>query len=274
MKPSRSFFPSLILATLAVQVHAQEGSGAAPSIKAGIGVASYEYHEPAVMKTRGNKIAADIGVNWALTSDYFGAASLRYVTGSVDYRSDAQFGSASANDKRDYYIETRALAGRRMRFGGTNVALFTGLGYRYLYNDLRGLNTLGQAGNRRTNAMVYLPVGVTLSRPIEGASRVEAGIEWNQLLYGRQKTYLSDSLPNYADVSNTQRVGYGIRLHLGFARDNWMIRPYLDYWRIAASDKAPLIVNGAPFRDSNGQLFIQEPRNWSTEAGLKLEYLF
>ncbi|WP_198117836.1 hypothetical protein [Massilia rhizosphaerae] len=273
MKLRKLFMPGL-LALLSVQAHAQDGQAAAPSFSAGIGIASYAYREPGIMKIEGSKVAAEFGVNGGLAADYFGAAALRYVTGNVDYRSDARYGSAAESDKRDYYVEARALAGRLLRYGGLDVAPFAGLGYRYLYNDLRGVNSLGQAGNRRTNAMFYLPVGVTLAHALHDGARAEASVEWDPLLHGRQDTRLSDAQQEYGDVSSTQRVGFGVKLHLAYATQHWEVQPYIDYWRIEASDTAPLLVNGMPDRDSYGQKYIQEPRNRTTEAGVKVAYRF
>ncbi len=273
MKQSTLFISGL-LALLSVQAHAQNGQTAAPSFSAGIGIASYEYREPGIMKTKGNKVAVEFGVNGGLSPDYFGAATLRYVTGNVDYHPDARYASVSESDKRDYYVEVRALAGRLVRYGSLDIAPYAGLGYRYLYNDLRGTNSLGQAGNRRTNAMFYLPVGVTLAHALQDDARAEAGIEWDQLLHGRQDSRLSDARPDYGDVSNTQRVGFGIKLHVAYATEHWKVQPYVDYWHIGASRTAPLLVNGQPARDGNGQVFIQEPRNRTMEAGVKVAYQF
>jgi hypothetical protein len=269
----RTLFISGLCALLSVQAHAQDGQ-AAPSFSAGIGFASYEYREPGIMKTEGNKVAAEFGVNGGLAQDYFGTATLRYVTGNVDYRPDARFGADAESGKRDYYVEARALVGHLMRFGGLDVAPFAGLGYRYLYNDLRGVNNLGQVGNRRTNTMFYLPVGVTLAHALRDGARAEAGVEWDQLLHGRQESRLSDAQAGYGDVSNTQHAGFGIKLHVAYATEHWKVQPYVDYWRIGASETAPMFVNGAPDVDGGGQKYLQEPRNRTTEAGVKVIYQF
>jgi len=111
------------------------------------------------MRTKGNKVAVEFGVHGGLSPDYFGAATLRYVTGNVDYHPDARYASVSESDKRDYYVEARALVGRMVRCGSLDIA-------------------------------------------------------------------------------------------------------------------APLLVNGVLVRDGNGQMFIQEPRNRTTEAGVKVVYQF
>ncbi len=71
----------------------------------------------------------------------------RYSWGSLDY--DSQ-GTGSMEGVKDHIFEARALAGLDVKYDQkTMVTPYLGLGFRYLYDDLRGETTTGAIGYRR-----------------------------------------------------------------------------------------------------------------------------
>jgi hypothetical protein len=88
-------------------------------------------------------------------------------------------------------------------------------------------------------------------------------IEYDYLVKGVQNSKVSDATSGYADVLNTQRGGYGIRLASMMRFDKWSVGPTLIYWHINQSDTV-----------TKNSLNYTEPQNNTVEVGLKAGYLF
>jgi len=140
---------------------------------------------------------------------------------------------------------------------------YTGFGYRFLYNDLRGASSTGAPGYRRESNYYYLPLGVIYRQAFNGQSSLTGMLEYDQLLFGRQVSRLSDTGLGLSDVTNNQSSGYGLRLGLIYEINAWAIGPYLYYWNIGQSDTAIVYKNGTPY------VYAWEPANNTTEFGLK-----
>jgi hypothetical protein len=107
---------------------------------------------------------------------------------------------------------------------------------------------------------------------LDASARLATTIEFDYLVKGRQTSTLSDFNPAFADVTNDQRNGYGIRASMVYEKGRWMFGPWLQYWNATRSDPAPLIVA------TGGTYFIVgtafEPKNKTTEIGLRLGYRY
>lgn len=253
--------------------------GAAPAqstsgIDVDVGVAGYRYREPGLMRLSGAKGAARLGAAFTLAPALQLHTELRYTGGDVDYRADARAGGGGAGERRDYLVEGRALLGHPTQWGGQPLIPFAGLGYRYLFSDLRGLDSAGGSGIRRDNRLLYLPLGVMLALPLDGTSTLAARAEIDAVLTGRQRSRLGDADAALGEVTNKQHIGIGAKLALTYGRGAWRLTPYIDYWRIGASNGAPVLRNGAPLLDQGRQVELSEPRNHTVEAGLLLGYRF
>ena len=67
----------------------------------------------------------------------------------------------------DWIFETRAVVGKDyLPRSGISLSPFAGLGYRYLYNDLRGTTSTGAVGYQRYSQFLYAPVGLTSRFPV------------------------------------------------------------------------------------------------------------
>ena len=229
----------------------------------GLSLSTYRYQEPGVMSSEGPKIGLDLRTIKVLQNGPFLRGELRSALGSVDYT-----GSGSANGQQDWYIEGRGLVGRDWAIDEAMLSPYTGLGYRYLSNDARGITTTGAAGYRRESNYLYLPIGVTHRVALDELARLVTEVEYDHLLMGKQFSRLSDAGLGYGDVTNNQSSGYGLKLSSRYEKDNWAIGPYAHYWSIGQSDTELVYRNGALYG------FGWEPKNNTVEFGLKASQKF
>lgn len=235
----------------------------------GLTVSSYEYKEPDIsMSQKATKVGIDYNGAMALSNDWFVRGDLRYATGKTDYSSPA---SGTKNGNPDWYYELRGTFGRDFSMGTYSLSPFAGLGYRYLFNDIRGRTSTGAAGYRRESIYYYLPIGATHRLKLESAARLLTTLEYDYLINGKQKSYFSDVTTLYPDVTNNQHKGYGIRGSMYYEKDNWSFGPWFQYWNIDKSDLAPFTVTvlGVTYTGN-----AWEPKNTTTEYGLRLGYKF
>lgn len=116
--------------------------------------------------------------------------------------------------------------------------------------------------------MLRTSVGLTYKLIFPNQSRLVTNVEFDYLLLGEQKTYLSDTHPLNSNFENEQHSGYGIRASSMYQLNNWSAGPYLTYWHIADSNKKYAV-------DELGSLLhIHEPKNNTVEIGLRISYSF
>ena len=231
----------------------------------GLSVSAYQYKEPGIMSLTGAKMGLDLHLTKALQYDRFIRADLRSAFGTVDYNSNA---TGSASGEPDVYFEIRGLFGKDWAFTESVLSAYTGLGYRYLVNDGRGVTNSGYGGYRRESNYVYLPLGFMHHRMLSDVARLESTLEYDRLLSGTQVSRLSD-VPGYSDVTNSQSSGYGLKMSVLFRENIWAVGPYLNYWNIAESDIVAEIKNGVP----TGYGLV-EPKNNTIEIGLMASQRF
>jgi hypothetical protein len=230
----------------------------------GLSLSYYQYQEPGVMSLTGMKMGLDLRATKALQNEQFIRGELRYAFGTVDYNSNS---TGSANGEPDLYVEIRGLAGRDWQANAAVFSPYTGLGYRFLFDDSRGISTTGAAGYRRESNYLYLPIGIIHRMGIKGQARLESTLEYDHLLLGMQTSRLSDTGLGYSDVTNRQNSGYGFKLSVMYQKNNWAIGPYAQYWNIGQSDTAIFYKNGIP-------AIGWEPQNNTVEFGLRATQKF
>lgn len=231
----------------------------------GIAVSHYKYTEPDVLSIKGLKMSLDYSGTYAFDSywpsrggGWFLRGDLRYSRGKVDYNSGL---SGSIDDRPDWYYEVKGLVGKDFYFSNYTLSPYIGLGYRHLYNDLRGVSTTGARGFRRESDYYTLPLGVTHRANLTSKSQLVTTIEYSYLIRGRQDSKLSDALPGIADVTLRQPSGYGVRVGTMLKFDTWSIGPTLTYWNIQRSD-----IGGTPP--------VVEPKNNTLDFGVRAAYHF
>jgi len=153
-----------IFAVLSPYASAQTSAPADPLVtrsgwEVGGQLSDYRYEEPSL----GVKIwGGGMGVTGAYTHTgagrWFFRADGRYGYGSLEYE-----GSGTKDSVPYSILETRGTFGKDIfRSDGISVSPFVGLGYRYLYNDLRGTSSTGAIGYRRVSNYWYAPLGVEI----------------------------------------------------------------------------------------------------------------
>jgi len=223
-------------------------------------VSKYYYEEPDFMNLKGNQLGAVGAYTFTSPNRVYNRIDGRVAYGSLKYE-----GSGTMSDVPDWIAEVRAVIGRDFLVS-ENVALspYIGLGYRYLYNDLRGYTSTGAVGYQRYSHYFYAPVGVTLRMRTGGHWVIAPSLEYDAFLGGRQYSKLSDTGLGYSDASNDQDSGRGYRATFMVEKGHWSFGPWLHYWNIKDSDTVPI-----------GLGFVgMEPANWTREYGLELRYRF
>lgn len=226
----------------------------------------YRYEEPGLMSLQGFKSGIALRATQAYPARLtFLRGELRYASGTVNYSSN---GSGSSSGEPDWYFEGRALVGRDWLLKSATVSAYTGLGYRFLLNDGRGITSTGYAGYRRESTYIYLPAGLILCTSLSNGDAMMGSLEYDHLLSGNQYTQLSDTGLGYSDLDSKQTDGYGMKLRLSYVTHRWSAGPYLHYWNIADSAVNPIFRNGV--LDGYGL----EPHNKTTEIGMEFSRPF
>lgn len=256
------YFVFLILVA-ATTVRAEPSLATQTSNDIGVSLSSYRYQEPGIMSNQGNKLGLDMRFTKVLQEGAYLRGDLRYAFGSVDYS-----GSGSASGQQDWYVEGRGLVGKDWVVNDSVLSPYTGLGYRYLFNDARGFTSTGAAGYRRESNYLYLPIGIVHRIALQEQSRLVTEFEYDHLLKGKQVSRLSDAGFGLSDATNNQSSGYGLRLSFKYEQDKWAVGPYAYYWSIARSDAALVYRNGVLYG------FGAEPKNNTVEFGLQASQHF
>ncbi|MEQ1813854.1 MAG: hypothetical protein ABL860_05310 [Candidatus Nitrotoga sp.] len=248
------FFVSFTACVQALPLHTETGN----EISASMG--SYRYEEPGLMSLEGYKLGINLQATRALPDESFVRGDVRFAFGQVDYSS---YGTGSAVGHPSWYMEARGLVGDDWEGDNAVLAFYTGIGYRHLFHDGRGITTTGHFGYRRESNYLYLPVGVIHRSELEDDARLVLTLEYDYLLIGKQVSRLSDGGQGHSDPINSQDKGYGLKANITYDKNKWAIGPYVSYWNIEDSDITPTYINGLP--DGYGL----EPKNNTLEFGIK-----
>jgi hypothetical protein len=258
---------AIAMLTATSQAHAESPDlGTQTGNDIGLSLSSYDYQEPGIMSLNGAKMGLDLHVVRVSEDDdlLIFRGDLRFAAGTVDYSS---VNSGSASGEPDWYLEARALVGKDWAINDAVISPYAGLGYRYLFNDGRGITSSGYGGYRRQSNYIYLPVGIIHRIALKDRARLESTLEYDQLLAGTQISSLSDVGGGYSDVTNKQSSGYGLKMGIMYQKNKWAIGPYIYYWNIGQSDIVYGIQNGV-------YTGLVEPENNTVEFGLKASQQF
>jgi len=206
---------------------------------------SYGYDEPSVMTKKSETLFFSLGFQ-----DYGedGVDSFigngRYFYGTTKYDSIST-GTTSGDATFGYLLEAA------FKWTINDINVFTGLGYRTLYDDWGGKkSSTGNWTYDRESTYVYLPIGYMNYLENNGYFKMQ----YNYLLEGKQTSYLGYLGGSYVDTTNTQNSGYGFDAEYS---PNLKYSVFFRYWDI---------------EDSNVVNSIYEPNNTTVELGYK--YLF
>lgn len=262
----------LVFPLLTTALLSHPSDGAATSVKdcgftelsLGVNLASHRYKEPRVCSMRGY-----IGgfflrycgrfIESESDDDLFIRSGVHIETGEADYH-----GSGNLSGTPLKKFELYATLGNILTYEPMQASCLTymGLGYRYLFHDARGTTTTNHVGYRRSNSLLYMPIGVDVRIPSRDWTNV-INIQLSALLLGKQTSYFSDIHSSLPDIDNRQGLGFGTRLSYAMERGNFSLGPYIEYWSVDQSDGYVL----------NDVIFV-EPDNHTTEVGFELRYRF
>ena len=241
-----------------------------PGWEVGGQVSKYKYEEPDFMNLKGERIGVVGAYTSTIPNRVYSRIDGRVSYGKLDYFSAP---TGTVPDIPDWIAELRVVVGRDYLVG-ERIALspYIGLGYRYLYNDLRGYTTVGNVtyvGYRRYSHYWYAPIGVTMRMRLGDQWVFAPTVEYDAFIGGKQNSELSDTGLGYLDAHNRQDNGRGYRVYLMVEGRNWSFGPWLHYWNIKDSDV--VFVGFDSLGRPSGGL---EPANKTKEYGLELRYRF
>lgn len=220
-------------------------------------VSTYRYDEPTLdVATTGDKFGVGHTGALKLNGDWFIKDDAKFVYGKVDY-----VGSGFQINAPDWYYEVRGLVGRDVQVGSVMLSPYVGIGYRYLFNDLRGYSSTGAVGYRRESNYLYVPMGVTHRFLMQDSAVLATTFEYDYFVQGKQFSRLSDTgIAGYPDVTNNQNSGFGFRADVMYTMSDWAFGPFFNVWNVNDSD----MVLGIGL----------EPRNRTTEFGMRIKFRF
>ena len=236
----------------------------------GLTVSGYQYKEPSLDVTiNAPLVGVDYTGTYAFGNDWFVKGDARYAYGSAKYT-----GSGTQSNIPYSYYDLRGLFGYDFKFaelGGFVLAPYTGIGYRYLFDNQAGQTSSGANAYQRSSTYVYLPIGVTHRMKINDVHKLETNFEYDYLIQGTQVSHLSQASPYYYDVTNQQFRGYGLRLSSMYQFAEWSVGPYINYWNIKDSN---YVSQSKTFGSYKQTSVWYEPANNTIEAGIKVAYSF
>jgi hypothetical protein len=242
----------------------------------------YQYKEPVSgVVHQAINYGIEISGTKVFEKDWFIRGVASYRNGPVDYSSDT---SGTQSGQPTHYYEILATLGRDFSLIPEHfLSLYTGFGYRNLFNDARGTTSAGAYGYRRTQEYYYLPVGLmhrTYLNVFNTSGLLESNVEFDYLLQGNNSSQYSDyvyavngkyPITRADDLNFVQKSGYGLKFESMYNLNRWLFGPYFSYWNIQNSNN----VEGKTIIQGNKSVgsFI-EPANSTIEFGLKLRYRF
>jgi hypothetical protein len=236
-----------------------------PGWEAGGQFSDYRYQEPnpvipgQPVKVRGSRIGL-AGARTYTAGTWFFKGDARYSYGELQYQ-----GSGTKDQVPDSILEVRGVFGLDLfPGGGVSLSPYAGLGFRYLYDNLRGTTSTGAAGYRRYSTYLYAPLGLTSRFSAGDQWVITPTVEYDYFIKGKQVSMLTDASLGYVDAYNTQKRGHGFRLSVMAEKNRWAFGPWWHYWNIDNSDSVSISSTQTGF----------EPKNWTREAGVEVRYRF
>lgn len=223
-----------------------------------------QYEEPDVMKEKG--MMYGVGVSYAYHNKLMLKGEGKFSFGFLNYEGATWGGTPiTINDIPNYMWEFRGLIGYDFAvLKTTTITPYLGLGYRYLNDNSQQKSS---SGYERESNYLYCPIGIEAVTNFNNGWSLGAAIEYDVLLWGKQKSHLGDFLPGLNVVENEQNTGYGVRGSIKFVKKSgkidFILEPFIRYWNINESKVADVTYYGAYLTSA------VEPKNNSTEIGLK-----
>jgi hypothetical protein len=228
---------------------------------------THKYTEPRFMEEEG--ILYGMVMNATTHDTWMTALQFELAYGKVDYdggtqNSDGTSSPLKISNITDWLFDGRALLGPEFSWNGGYGSPYTGIGYRWLRDEL---SKGGDGGYDRASNYIYLPLGITATFALGNGWSLTPTIEYDVLLYGQQISEFSDIDPGFSDITNTQNDGYCWRASLAVEKNfgSWSLKvqPFVRRWKIADSETSDLLYYGTPVGS------VLEPANKTTQIGVQ-----
>jgi hypothetical protein len=253
--------------------------------EAGVEVFDYSYRErddgETVVRDDGQFIGIALGYVETLGSGWFLRAEVSGAAGSVDYRSsgsilDEEAGEARLDDVSQGIGRFEVQVGRDFMLSkGASLTPFVGLASRNLNDRSGGEETeSGLLGYDRKVSYFYVPAGLALRHSTGGRGAITISAQYNHLIGGSATSKFSEFDPELPDVKVDLNGGSGFSLsaiaEIPVGKKAIRVGPFLRRWSIKES-KTFVITNPD---DPTERLELAEPKNRTTEIGLRLSFAF
>ena len=209
-----------------------------------------------------------LGDGWLLRGRLSGAA------GSVDYRSDG--GQERLDNVSQGIGHFELVAGRDFMVSERmSLTPFVGFATRVLNDESGGEETeSGLLGYDRKLNYAYVPVGVALRHSTGRRGGITFSAQYNHVVGGEAESRFSDVNPELPDVKLDLNGGSGFELSaiadIPLGGNAIRVGPFVRGWSIDQS-KSVILTNP---EDPTEAVELFEPRNRTTEVGLRLSFAF
>jgi hypothetical protein len=217
-----------------------------------------------------------LGYTQRIGGGLFLRARLSAGFGSVDYRAPDPGGDARIRNVDQTIGQLELHLGKDFKIGGAStLTAFAGLGARSLRDGSGGREaTDGSLGYDREVNYAYVPVGLEARLPVSKASAILLSAQYNWVVGGDSTSRFSDIDSELPDVELELDRGHGFEASAAFqtkvGSHALSFGPFVRHWKIGRSES--FIV--ANTDDPADQLEFYEPKNRTTELGLRLTFGF
>ena len=223
-------------------------------MEAGLEIGDFHYRESHLMREDGVQGGVYGSIAILAAQPWYFQFYMSMVGGDVEYDGGYSSGGSLKGDTSNYIYNFRGIAGYMIGEDGVYIMPYSGIGYRYLNNDL---NDLGAGGYEREQVYLYMPLGIDISASIASSGQWTIGLksEFDWMFHGENKS---------GDIEFTGQDGWGIRFTTYIRYDindkiGLKLEAFGEYWKINDSDL------------SEGYL---EPENASNYYGGKFGVVF
>jgi hypothetical protein len=251
----------------------------------GVEVFDYGYRErdagETVVRDDGKFVGVSLGYVQKLGDGWLLRGRLAGAAGSVDYRSNgAVLGPDTGEQRLDNISQGigqfEVHVGRDFMLSErTSLTPFVGFATRTLNDESGGEETDGGLlGYDRDVSYAYVPLGLAFRQSTGGRGAITVSAQYNLVVGGEATSKFSDLDPELPDVKVDLKGGSGFELSaiadIPLGKNSIRVGPFLRRWSIDESESF-VITNPD---DPTETLELVEPKNRSTEIGLRLSFAF
>jgi hypothetical protein len=247
--------------------------------EAGVEVFDYSYRE----RFEGETIVYDDGLFGGFHLNYvetiggglFLRGKLSAAAGSVDYRSPDPGGDERIENVGQSVAQLEFHIGIDLPVGGgATLSPFTGLAGRALVDESGGkVSTGGLNGYDREIGYAYVPIGLGARVPV-GTGAILLIAQYNLVVNGTAESKFSELDPELPDLKLDLDGGRGFEASVAYqmavGKHALSFGPFVRHWKL---DRSETFTVTNP-DDPSEFIEIFEPRNSTTEVGLRLSFAF